>query len=144
VSVTLDANLLLYASDNESPFHDRALEALEALSAGPEILYVFWPAAMAYMRIATHHNVFEAPLSHGQAVANLDSLLARPNVRSPGEDEGFLAIYRAASEGAGVRGNLVPDAHLVALMRQYGVRTIVSHDRDFKKFDGIEVRDPFA
>jgi hypothetical protein len=42
------------------------------------------------------------------------------------------------------RGNLVPDAHLVALMRQYGVSTIVSHDRDFRMFDGIRVHDPFA
>lgn len=48
------------------------------------------------------------------------------------------------SSDAGARGNLVPDAHLVALMHQYGVRTIISHDRDFKKFDGIRVEDPFA
>ena len=43
-----------------------------------------------------------------------------------------------------VRGNLVPDAHVVALMRQHGVSTIWSHDRDFVKFPGISVRDPFA
>ena len=43
-----------------------------------------------------------------------------------------------------IRGNLVPDAHLVALMRQHGVRTIWTHDRDFRKFNGIRVVDPFA
>jgi uncharacterized protein len=43
-----------------------------------------------------------------------------------------------------VRGNLVPDAHIVALMRQHGVSTIWSHDRDFLEFKGISVRDPFS
>jgi predicted nucleic acid-binding protein len=39
---------------------------------------------------------------------------------------------------------LVPDAHLVALMRENGVRRIWTSDRDFRRFDGIEARDPFV
>ena len=42
------------------------------------------------------------------------------------------------------RGNDVPDAHLAALMRQHGVRVIYTRDRDFRRFDGIDARDPFA
>jgi uncharacterized protein len=42
------------------------------------------------------------------------------------------------------RGSLVADAHLVALMHQHGIATIWSRDRDFRKFEGITVRDPFA
>ena len=42
------------------------------------------------------------------------------------------------------RGNLVPDAHLVALVREHGVSTSGSHDRDFRKFRGITVKDPFS
>jgi uncharacterized protein len=40
------------------------------------------------------------------------------------------------------RGNLVPDAHVVALMLQHDVPTIYTHDRDFRRFDGIDVIDP--
>jgi hypothetical protein len=29
-------------------------------------------------------------------------------------------------------------------MRQNGVRTIWTHDRDFRRFAGLDVRDPFA
>jgi hypothetical protein len=43
-----------------------------------------------------------------------------------------------------VRGNLVPDAHLVSLMRENGVATLWTHDFDFRKFEGIGIRDPFA
>jgi predicted nucleic acid-binding protein len=53
-------------------------------------------------------------------------------------------VYRRVTEPLVVSGNLVPDAHLAALMRQHGVARIWTHDRDFMKFDRIEVRDPFA
>jgi predicted nucleic acid-binding protein len=44
----------------------------------------------------------------------------------------------------GDRGNLVPDAHLVALLRQHGVRVLYTNHTDFKKFAAIEARDPFG
>jgi len=43
-----------------------------------------------------------------------------------------------------VRGNLVPDAHLAALLRQHGVRTLYTREADFRKFAFLEIRDPFA
>lgn len=144
MSVAIDANLLLYATDTESPFHDRALAVLRELATGSEIVYLFWPVAMAYLRIVTHANVLDRPLSHDEAAADLESLLSRPHVRSPGEEGGFWQTYRSVAAESGVRGNLVSDAHLVSLMRQFGVTTIISNDRDFRKFDGVQVQDPFA
>jgi predicted nucleic acid-binding protein len=43
-----------------------------------------------------------------------------------------------------VRGNLVPDAHLAALLKQHGVRKLHTRDGDFRKFPFLDVRDPFA
>jgi len=43
-----------------------------------------------------------------------------------------------------VRGNLVPDAHAAAILFQHGVRTLYTNDRDFRKFESLDVRDPFS
>lgn len=43
-----------------------------------------------------------------------------------------------------VRGNLVPDAHVAAILFQNGVRTLYSKDLDFRRFETLDVRDPFA
>ena len=43
-----------------------------------------------------------------------------------------------------LRGNLVPDAHLVTILRQPGVGVLYSADADFRKFDFLEVVNPFA
>lgn len=144
MSSTLDANLLLYASDESSPFHARAIAFLEQLARGPELLYLFWPTVMAYLRIATHSSIFASPLATADAVANVESLLALPHVQTVGEQDRFWHVWHEVADQSGVSGNLVPDAHLVALMRENGVRRIWTNDRDFRRFDGIEARDPFA
>ncbi len=99
---------------------------------------------MAYLCLSTHPSVFDRPLTPEEASANIGSLLGLPHGQSPGEQERFWEVYRGVAEDAGARRNLVPDAHLVSLMIQNGVRTIWTHDRDYRKFRGIDVRDPFA
>ncbi|MBA2488158.1 MAG: type II toxin-antitoxin system VapC family toxin [Chloroflexi bacterium] len=143
MSYTVDANLLLYASDEASRWHSRAVQLVEHLLAGPEIAYLFWPTIMAYLRIATHPSIFEGPLSNERAVGNMDAILQRPHVQAPGEGPRFWHGYREVAADARPTGNLVSDAHLVALMWENGVRTIWTHDRDLRRFRGIEVVDPF-
>jgi len=43
-----------------------------------------------------------------------------------------------------VRENLVPDAHVAAILFQPGVRTLYTNDRDFRKFASLDVQDPFS
>ncbi len=143
MSHTVDAIVLLYASDESSRFHETAVAFLRDLVEGPEIAYLFWPTVMAYLRIATHPTVFTSPLTSEDAVANVSNLLGLPHIRTTGEQDRFWHLYLDASTAAGVRGNLVPDAHVVALMLENGVKTIWTHDRDYRRFDGIDVRDPF-
>jgi toxin-antitoxin system PIN domain toxin len=143
LSFALDANVLLYASDASSAFHGRAIEFVRRCAEGPELVYLPWPVVTAYLRIATHPAIFERPLSAGEAFSNIDGLLQRPHVRTIAEQEGFWAVYRDVTDGVTVRGNLVPDAHLAALLIQNGVVTLWTHDRDFLKFPRIRVRDPF-
>ncbi len=141
---TVDANVLVYASQQSSEFHDRAEAFVAHLAEGPELVYLFWPVVMAYLRVSTHPSVFGVPLTSAEAQANIGRIIEFPNVRVVGEQDRFWALYRAIAIDVRPTGNLVPDAHLVALMRENEVRTIWTHDRDFRKFDGIEVRDPFG
>jgi uncharacterized protein len=143
MSATIDANVLIYASDSRAASHDRAEALIRRLAAGPEILYLFWPVLLGYLRIVTHPGILTKPLSPATALQNVEALLDRPHVQAPGEIDGFWPIFRATA-GVRPRGNDVPDAHLAALMRQHGVRVIYTRDRDFRRFDGIDARDPFA
>ena len=142
MSVTLDTNVLVYASNADDPVHERARELVGRLAEGPEIAYLFWPVLLGYVRIVTHPGILTSPLSPRDAMQNVEALLDRPHVRAPGEADGFWSLFRSTA-GDHVRGVDVPDAHVAALMRQHGVRVIYTRDRDFRQFDGIEPRDPF-
>jgi toxin-antitoxin system PIN domain toxin len=144
VSFSCDANVLLYASDASSPVHGQALGFLKQAAAGGDLFCLAWPTVMSYLRIATHSAIFSAPLTPAEALRNVEALVVLPHVRLLAEETGFLEVYREVTKSFPVRGKLVPDAHLVALLRQHGVRTLYTRDGDFRKFPFIEVRDPFA
>lgn len=116
VSETFDVDVLVHATHRASPFHDKAKTLVERFLAGPGLV----------------------------AVENIEQFTSRPHVRQVGEANGFWPVYRRVADPVKPRGNLVPDAHLVALMRHHGIATIWSHDRDFRKFEGIRIRDPFS
>lgn len=143
MSSTVDTNVLVYAANASDPFHREALDLLERLARGPELLFLFWPAIMGFLRISTSTGIFTAPFTPDEALGAIADLIERPHVRTPSEQPGFLDLYRATARGE-PRGRLVPDAHLATLMRQHGVSVIYTRDRGFRRFEAINVEDPFS
>ena len=144
MSFAFDVNILLSASDSSSPYVERARSFIESCITQKEVFAVAWPTVMSYLRIATHPAVFDQPLSPDEAMANIETLLSLPYARFLSEDEGFWGAYRAITSEVPTRGNLVPDAHVAALLRSHGVKTLYTHDRDFLKFPFLDLRDPLA
>jgi toxin-antitoxin system PIN domain toxin len=144
LSFAVDVNILLYASDSDSHFQPQAVAFLERCIRDREVFCLAWPTLMSYLRMATHPSIFARPLSHDDAARNLEGLLEAPHVRILAEDEGFWKVYREVAGEVPTRGNLVPDAHLAALLRQHGVPTLWTADRDFLKFSFLKVRNPLS
>jgi len=142
VSFGIDVNILLYASDRSAALHEKASSFLQQCAAGREVFCIAWVTAMSYLRMATHSAIFAQPLSAEEAAGNMHSLLSLPHCRALGEDDGFWSVYREVTSAVPARGNLVPDAHLAAVLRQHGVAKIFTHDRDFRRFDFLQVIDP--
>ena len=143
MTTTVATNVLVYASDTDAPEHERCRALLEHLATGPDLVVVLWPTLLGYLRIVTHPSICAAPLPFDVARANVDALLALPHVRAAAETAEFWRAFTVVASDVPVRGNLVPDAQLVALMRVHGVNHIWSRDRDLRRFDAITVTDPF-
>ena len=144
MSVALDVNTLLYGSDRDSPHHEPAVRFLRAIARGPDVWCLAWPTVMSYLRIATHPGIFTHPLTAAEALHNVEALSRLPHVRLIGEGEGFWDVYLQVVASAPARGNQVPDAHLAAILRQHGVRTLYTSDADFRRFDFLRTIDPLA
>lgn len=142
MSFGIDVNILLYASDQTSPLHDKATGFVEHCIEGREVFCLAWTTLMSYVRMATHPSIFRRPLTHDEATRNIEALIATPHCRVISEEDGFWDVYREVTRDVPTRGNLVPDAHLAALLRQHGVKTLYTHDKDFRKFAFLQARDP--
>jgi hypothetical protein len=97
-----------------------------------------------FLRVVTHPRVFDPPTDVDVALDDLESLLASPSVLLLGEGPTHAAHLRRAVSGGRVIGNLVHDAHIAALVVEHGATELWTADRDFVRFPGLRVRNPFA
>lgn len=142
MSYSLDTNVLVHAANADSPGHRKARAFLEACALNAEPLCLTWGVVMGFLRLSTHVAIFKQPLSPALAMESVDELLDLSQVRLLVEEPGFWKVYREVAAPGSPRGKAVPDAHLAALLRFHGVRRLYSSDRDFRRFDFLEVVDP--
>lgn len=144
MSYSLDVNILLYASDSSSPHHKRARQFLNECAEHGDLMGLTWLTLMGYLRISTHPSIFDRPLAPAEACQNIEALLALPQCQVLAEQPDFWEVYTGITGESAVRGNLVPDAHLAAILRQHDVNTLYTNDSDFRRFTFLDVRNPLA
>lgn len=139
----LDANLLLYAVDAESPYNAAAAAWLTEVCNGDRRVGLPWQTIGAFVRIVTHPRVTTDPLSGAQAWQYVADWLAAPPVWVPPATERTAAILGRLTEAVPVTGNLVPDAQLAALALEHGL-TVMTADTDFARFPGVAWHNPLS
>lgn len=144
MSYSLDVNILIDATNQRSPFHEPAVQFLARCANRLEMMALGWITIYGFLRMVTHPSILPNPLTPAEAETNISRLLRRPQVRVVVEDDETWRVYQRLTSRVPVRGNLVSDARLAALLLQNGIDRIYTRDRDFLKFDGLEAVDPFA
>jgi uncharacterized protein len=139
--ILVDANLLLYAEDQQSPFHEPARRWWDAQLSGASPVCLCWTVINSFIRIGTNPRVFEHPLSINQSISRVQSWLDQPCTRliQP-TSKHWIVFQKMLSEGQAA-ANLVTDAHLAALASEHGC-VLMSTDTDFSRFPGIKWRNP--
>jgi len=140
----LDTNVLVYAEITTSRHHARAREVLAECAEGGEAWAIPWPCVYEFLRVVTHPRVFHPPVPLDVALADVGAVLASPSLMLLSETLRHADVMDHVVRGADATGNLLHDAHIAALCLEHGVSELVTGDRDFRRFDGLTVRDPFA
>ena len=142
--IALDTNVLVYGRRQESMHHAAAWKLLDSLAHGNEAWGLPWPCVYEYLRVVTHPRIFDPPTRLEAALIDLVSLLECPSVRMLGEGPNHVMhMVRMANIGD-ARGNLAHDAHIAALCLENGVTELWTADRDFARFTGLRIRNPFT
>lgn len=138
-----DANILIYAHDERSPFHKKTKTWWTQALGGTEPVGIPWVVVLAFTRIMTHPQICENPISVSEARGLVLYWLEFPHVRMIQPSENALPRFFDLLEQAGSGGNLSTDA-LIALHAMEHSARIYSNDRDFDRFPGIQRINPLA
>lgn len=141
--ILVDTNLLVYARVADLPQHQAAHQWFDAKLNGTARVGLPWPSLLGFLRLVTNPRVFERPESIASAWQQVERWLAAEPVWIPTPTERHAEILGSLLTRAGVRSNLVPDAHLAALALEHGLR-LCSTDGDFARFPDLRWENPLA
>ena len=132
----VDANVLLYAVNEDAPHHDEARTWLDARLSASEAVGFAWVVLLAFLRLSTRADLFRRPLAFEDAAGVVDGWLAAPPAVVAQPTGRHLELLRGLVQTTGAAANLINDAHLAALALEYDA-AVVSYDRDFGRFAGV-------
>lgn len=136
-----DVNLLLYAYDESSPFHEPAKAWCEVVMSGPSPLTLLPAVVFGFVRIATHPRVFKDPLSISEAADHVRSWLAIRHVQLHEMLPEDVACALGLLEAAGTAGNLTSDAQIAAVALRLDAE-VHTADLDFGRFPKVRFLNP--
>lgn len=139
----LDANLLLYATDADSPYNELAAAWLTAVLNGHRRVGLPWQTIGAFLRIVTHPRVTTHPLPSERAWSFVQTWLDAGPVWIPPATERTASVLARLLHGTPATGNLITDAQLAALAIEHGL-VVMTADTDFGRFSGVRWSNPLS
>lgn len=137
-----DVNVLVYALRGESRNHDAYAEWLTALVNGSDELALHDLALGGLVRVVTNRRIMVRPSGPATTTEFGRWLRAAPGARwIPSSAATWDVFDRLVAADPGIRGNVVPDAHLAAVAIAHGA-TLATADRGFARFPGLRFFDP--
>lgn len=134
----VDANVLLYAVNEDAPQHARARGWLDAALSGGEAVGFTWIVLLAFLRLSTRVGLFPRPLTVREALDVVALWLSQSQALVLEPTPRHLGVLRGLLEVEGTGGNVTNDAHLAAVATEHGA-AIATFDRGFGRFAGVKV-----
>ena len=141
--ILVDANLLLYAEDTLSEYHEMARSWWDKQLSGSAPVCLCWPVLTAFIRIGTNVRLHQRPLTMKEAIERVQSWLDQPCACIIDPTAEHWPIFQRMLLAGKAAGNLVSDAHLAALAVEHNC-VLQTTDADFTRFKGLKWNNPIV
>lgn len=140
----LDVNVCVHAlRPAESADAERVRAWVQTKLVGPRPVGLSEQVLASMIRIVTNPRVFAEATTPRDAIAFADSLLAAPSAVVVRPGSRHWRVFTGLVRDHRLRANDVPDAYYASLAIEHGA-TMVTRDRDFCRYQELQVIDPLA
>lgn len=136
-----DVNLLIYAYDTASPFHQKAVNWWQDCLSGTEPVGLPAVVVFGFVRMITNIRLFNNPMTPAEAADHVRSWLGQPNTQILAAGENHVAQVLHRLELLGTAGNLSTDTQIAELASEYDA-VIHTNDTDFARFEKVQCFNP--
>ena len=141
--LAVDASILAYAINRYAPEHARASTVIDDLANGERPWCLPWPVVHEFLLRVTHPHAIARALRAVDAWAFVEELSASPSLRFLGATPRHAAVAAEVLELLRGEPAALPGGFQVAVvLREHGVRELLSADRGMRRFRFLDVRDP--
>ena len=142
--IAIDAGLLALAVNRYAPGHARAAALLESLANHDAPWAVPWSAVHEFLGFVTHPHAVARVLGPGDAWGFIESLAASPSLRllAPTSRHAEVCAEVLALRDPLTAPTLDASFATAVLLREHGVRELLSTDAGMRLWRFLDVRDP--
>ncbi len=138
-----DINLLVYAYNAASPWHERAKSWWEDLLNGREPVGLAPAVGLGFIRLLANPKIVARPAAPAALSAVVQSWLDTGRVRLLVPGLRHFALMADVLDSSQAGAPLVTDVHLTVLAREH--RAIIhTNDTDFQRFPDVNLFNPLA
>lgn len=141
--LVIDASVLLRAHRSDAPEHHSYRHWLQRVLEGDTAFAIPDVVMVEFLRLATHPRVFDPPTGLDVALDAAKSLREQPHFVNLEPGARHFQIFARLCHEAGVKGPLMLDAQLAALVIENGGELITT-DRGFRRFPDLNFRHPLG
>lgn len=139
---SIDANILIYAANGDSRFHDTARGFLSSVVSGGEQIFLCWEVLHAYFRLTTTGYASRYPMTFDESREAINPLLESRQLTMLSPSKTSFEILAGHTGSIKMNGNLFTDAVIASQLEANGIKTIYTNDIDFQRFPYLKVKNP--
>ena len=140
--IALDTSILAYAANRFAPQHVRAARVVEDLTNGDAPWALPWTVVHEFLHLVTHPHAVARPLRPSDAWAFVGQIAATAPVRMLGPTERHDSALVEVLAMAPTAGGMAAGFETAVILREHGIRELLTTDRAMERFPFLAVRNP--
>ncbi|MDF1751369.1 MAG: PIN domain-containing protein [Verrucomicrobiales bacterium] len=140
--IAVDTDILVYCHRLDSPYHVKALVALERLMKSGEPWAIPWPCVSEFITTVSPNRPYNPPSTMEQCFKAFDKWKKSSGLQFIGEGPGYFEKFWKLAAAQNPVGPEIEDIRIAAMCINHGVDEFWSADRDFSAFSSIKSTNP--